>query len=84
MLVFANEAFDIFPINELFPSNPNIWKSAVPDLATPEPFGRTNITNELFDRKESFRGHILGTATFKHLKYLRIFWTIGLDIPLSR
>ena len=49
MFVFVDKTFDILPINELLASNLNIRQLTIPDLATPEPFGCADITDELFD-----------------------------------
>jgi hypothetical protein len=79
-LMSLNKMFQIIAIHEHFPTHLNKRKLTVPYLASPEPLGYTNFIDQLFDRVESFLGHIVGTAIRNHLIYLLSFWAIGLDI----
>ena len=83
VFVGLNEFFNILTIYEHFPPDLHEGQLAVPDLAPPEPFGGPDFRDQLFDRVEPLRGHIMGTASCNHLIYLRKFRAIGLSIQCS-
>ncbi len=81
--IFFDELLKIQTIYELLLPHLNIRQLAVPDLATPKPFGNTDFGHKLFYRVEPFCGHIMGTVSFNKLNYLLIFRTVGFIIPMS-
>ena len=75
--MITDEVLDIIAVNEHFPPDLNVGNLTVPYLAPPEPFGRPNFRDQLFDRVESFLGHIMGTCCCRHSIFLANFGLIG-------